>query len=629
VTELTDFVLSTSIPPDVGRITGEDDSHWTITWADGRVTTAKRGSNALRRVRDGSVALVFATDPTGFAAWFAAEPVQAFVAALKDEGGDAKGAAVQGRLVALGLPAAEVKAAWAKHKKALDRHPHVVAGSVRGALRWSAVAQDPLAWIDELPLLDAIKALAGEKVPPVERNRLEARVASAPEPEWQPSETLLGWAVGLRTSPPPTSDAAHIRLDERSLHRVLLKAEEESETHVLGLLARVPSSGKSVSAAFEQLASDQRWELGLEAVAALTETDVDAEREGACAILERVAQATDQVPWELTNACLRLRLGGRPLPAQVDVALEGFLTASLLPLERLRGELGSWEDLPAQGLARGRLELGSFRLRALTAVQGTRHDQVLGKPTTWVGLSIDAVEDLTARQHPLSDTLLAQPDSPGTAVVRAWLKAQPATSGTLGRVLGWSRRLREAVPRQELDLLVLAVRSSDTGVAELLEDPSVPVLRARQAELEEASAQALSSLTRERDELLERLTSLSQQLDWAHERMSGAVTDADRARASELRQAQIDAVRELCQVLDTVYEHDGPSRVVWSAALAKAAGIGVQVVGSVGELVDPEPRRFEVVDPPARGTCTVRRPGYEWISGEEQLVLLRALVSNR
>ena len=84
----------------------------------------------------------------------------------------------------------------------------------------------------------------------------------------------------------------------------------------------------------------------------------------------------------------------------------------------------------------------------------------------------------------------------------------------------------------------------------------------------------------------------------------------------------------LCHVLDVVYEHDDADRVGWAAALQKAAGMGVSSVGSVGDVVDPESRRHEVIDPPVRGQCVVRRPGYEWTSGEETLVVLRALVTN-
>lgn len=626
--DVMEFVLSTSVPPEVGRITRDEGDVWTITWADGRVLNAKRGSNALRRVREGTLAARYAEDPHGFAAWFAADPVEAFVASLKDEGDEAKAAAIQQRLAAFGLSADNVKAAWTKHKKEIDRHPHVITGSGRGLLRWSSVAQDPLAWIDALSLVEAIKALAAPKVSPAEKARLEARVATAPAEEWGPSEALLSWATGLEAAVPSTDQAAYIRLDDKSLQRVLAKAEADHANDVLRLLARLPTSSKTVVAAFEQLDAEAKWELGTEALAALSHEGDAEDVDSACAVLERLAAVSDPVPGQVPALCLRLRLGSGALTARVDGALEAFLTATLVPLERLRGELESWDEIPREGLVRGDLSVGSFRLRVLTALLTTRHEPVLRRPTTWAGLGLDAVEELSQRQHPLVDTLLSDPEAPGTRVARSWLRAQPASAATLGRALAWSKRLREAVPRPELDSLVSGVRSSDDGVRELLEDPALPALRSQLGEQDATSQRALSALARERDEALDRLKGVTDQLEWAHERMSGAVTDADRALAAELRQAQIDAVRALCQVLDVVYEHDNLSRPVWSAAVRKAASLGISVVGEVGQSVDPESRRFEVVDPPARGQCVVRRPGYEWKSGEEEIVILRALVSS-
>lgn len=624
--DLTDFVLSTSVPPEVGRISREDGDQWTVTWLDGRVTSAKRGSNALRRVREDSLALRYAEAPEAFAAWFASDPVEAFVASLKDEAGDAKAAAIQQRLIALGLSGDEVKAAWTKHKKVIDRHPHVVAGAGRGLLRYSAVAQDPLGWIDALPLAEAIKALSAPRMPTEERSRIEARIQASPVEEWGPSEALLGWAAGLTPEVPDAGQASHIRLDDKSLQRVLAKAEADHSSDVLRLLARIPTSSKAVTAAFEQLAPVDRWELGHEALSVLEREAEQENVDSACSVLERLALGPASVPDEVPGQALRIRLGGRDASPRVDRALEAFLTATLVPLETLRGELASWDAVPREGLTRGELVVGSFRLRVLTALLTTKHEPVLGRPTTWAGLGLEAVEDLAQRQHPLVDVLLATDEAPGAQVARSWLRNQPANAATLGRVLAWSRRLRAAVPPPELYGLVAGVRSSDESVRDLIEDPALPAMRVQLQQQTEGSAAKMAKLAHERDEALADLESVGKRLDWAEARLKSTRTESEGHYLAQVRQAQIDAVRALASVLDRVFEADTGGQA-WYAALASAETFGVLRIGQVGEVTDFDGAKHERVGDFGSGLVTVRRPGYEWTSDGERVVLIKAFVT--
>jgi hypothetical protein len=625
VTEAQELVLSTGNPPQVGRVVADVDRELTIRWADGRETRAKAGSASIRRVRPGGVTEMYASAPESFADTFSERPLDVFVAALAESREEAKATELAHRISALGLDENAVKAAWTKAKAKFDKHPHVMKGEARGSYRWSETAQDPLGWIDALTRLQVLKQLTQNKNTDAESERLESRLASLAEDPWSQADSLLAWGAGRLDELTGALDPGEAELDDKSIALVLQRAETDKRQDVLGYLA-LTGRGRSATTALMALDEASRAELAIESLERLTSDDAPRVA-AATGFLDRFSAIPELISPGIVSAALAARLAER---LAVDSAglqvLDRFLEPSRADIDLVRGAIQRRERLSPSILGRGRIEQGSFRLRLLTAVLTTPHEPALSQMTTWQGLGLDQLEDLVDMAHPLTRPLLESAEAPGAVIAASWLRAQSKARVALGRALAWPSPLLAAVPQELLTSLVESSRSEDPLTRELLQDPALPAAEARLLEQEAAFALQLEHAARERDEALAELDSTTKRLQWAEDRLRGTRSEAEGAYLAQMRQAQIDAVRALAGVLDRVFEAD-PGRTVWQAGLTAARGFGVTPLGAVDETVAFDANCHEVVGGAAGSQVVVRRPGYEWNSEDENIVLARALVT--
>jgi hypothetical protein len=625
VTDAQELVLSTGNPPQVGRVVAEADRELTIRWADGRETKAKAGSAAYRRVRPGGVTEMYATAPDHFQEAFSERPLDVFVAALAESRDEAKAADLSHRISSLGLEEAAVKAAWTKVKPKFDKHPHVIKGEARGSYRWSETAQDPLGWIDTLTRLQALKQLTQSKNTEPEAERLDARLASLVDEPWSQADAMLAWGAGRRDDLPGPLDAGEAELDDKSIALILQRAENEHRQDVLTYLA-LTGRGRAANAALMALDEAGRVALAIDAFTRLASDDPSSVA-GATAFLDRFSSLPEHVGPTVVAVALAARLDGGLAVDQAGLdVLDRFLEPSRADIDLLRDTVRAQDRLPPSVLGRGRIARGSFRLRLLTAVLGTQHEPALSVSKTWQGLGLDQLVDLIESAHPLTGPLLDSDGAPGVEIATSWLRRQAQARVAVGGALQWPATLLAAVPQELLASLVERARSEDPLARELLRDPALPAAEARLVEQEAAFALRLEHAARERDEALAELDSVTKRLQWAEDRLRGTRSETEGAYLAQMRQAQIDAVRALAGVLDRVFEAD-QGGTAWRAALEAARGFGVVLLGTVDETVGFDASRHEVVGGATGTQVVVRRPGYAWISKDENIVLVRALVT--
>lgn len=271
--------------------------------------------------------------------------------------------------------------------------------------------------------------------------------------------------------------------------------------------------------------------------------------------------------------------------------------------------------------------LGS-RSRLLWAAMRVDPDSVRS-PATWgTATTVNDLVELSTRSP--DDALLADP----------WVSAQIAgpillaevralsTRRELARALSWPNQLLRMVPAPQLATLVRRASERDPdlrGAVEVLSgSPEIERLRARIFELEREAGDARQEAAEAR--------AAEAHARAAEERSFRRAAAAERQQVSasqgELRQAQIDGIRALVQVLALGARLDGG--ILFSEGLdrlrAEARIVGVSVRGVVGTTDKYDPTEHELLGGERAEMVEIREPGYQFDGPGGPVVLRRAVV---
>lgn len=195
----------------------------------------------------------------------------------------------------------------------------------------------------------------------------------------------------------------------------------------------------------------------------------------------------------------------------------------------------------------------------------------------------------------------------------------------LGKVVA-SRAAIEHLTDAEITTLFRRVAARDGGIARVV---------ATLSDADEAERHRIErdDAMRRQDELSSRLATLQSELEerdsriaQLDERVAGALSEDRGLRASEKRQAQIDALRTLASVGSLVLQSEDESlRTRVDALLARE---GLEPIGRMGQTTAFDPAQHEAPGAQAHpgDQVDVVRVGYIWSTAGESFVLMRALV---
>ena len=115
-------------------------------------------------------------------------------------------------------------------------------------------------------------------------------------------------------------------------------------------------------------------------------------------------------------------------------------------------------------------------------------------------------------------------------------------------------------------------------------------------------------------------------------RLRSGYVEGRTAQEAMQRQAQVRAVRALAAVVSEVEElavAGAGAGVLAERTRALALAFGLVAIGRAGERIPFDATRHEPIGTaPAEGEwVTVVRPGYAWVTGDEELLLQRAQVA--
>jgi hypothetical protein len=291
-------------------------------------------------------------------------------------------------------------------------------------------------------------------------------------------------------------------------------------------------------------------------------------------------------------------------------------------------------ELDLEGLAHLVRDL-PIRLRGgraeLIAALHRRLGDAMATSDWWTGVAFgDLIETGEGILNPVwSDPLVA------SSVVRPIVAATTLAARTrraLAQVIGAPAVIADQVDAEELRIAWDRVGSVDARASSWLgavrRDDSRQRLERDLAEAR-ASVRALSAerdkAAREQTDLAKRIARLESMLQEAHGSTRGMTRH-------EARQHMIDALTPLAELAveaETLAVSGAPADLLVEKVRSAVARHGLQPIGRSGSSVSYQPSIHDVLAAPPRegSAASVLRPGYTWQSANEEVVLMKALVS--
>ena len=297
------------------------------------------------------------------------------------------------------------------------------------------------------------------------------------------------------------------------------------------------------------------------------------------------------------------------------------------------GALGTWDERMLERLSRGcepmPLESGGGRSEILAAVFRTHPDHIANN-RWWTGLTFEVL--LEHGDGSLSNALrservlnrIVQP------LIDAELDRVSTRRGAM-RILGGSALVASCLDNERVLRLLRDVAGSDSRVAgwvDALRERST--LEKAQSELEtviraaesaKAAAEEAKNRFEESEAVVDRLTAQLASASNAHSGM----------REQERRQIQIDVIRSLAQLAALV---EGESKKLEpSALIGRVQGFirraNVRPIGVAGDTASFDPSLHDVPGgrPDDGAPVNVVRSGYKWVTPNEELVVVKAVVT--
>ncbi len=344
-----------------------------------------------------------------------------------------------------------------------------------------------------------------------------------------------------------------------------------------------------------------------------------------------MSRSEEGLPSTVLPELLRCRLETCPVAEGDWVGqLDELLTREGVTVASLRQLLAANEGWDGAACRIGELRRGSLRLLLLTAMLGTPHEAVLEDPRTWNGLDLATAAELIGAGHPVTGMLCERQDSIASRMAMQYLTSTEPTAHALAQVLTWPKPLQRAVPIGSLQAFAQRAKQTDGLLSAVLSEDRTDLEEAFEVAVA-AKDHAEARLRAEEERHRSAVEAALNRAEAAEQRLREVFNTGGDTRRSELRQAQLDVIRVLCGVLDEVFVAERVPRggAAWLAAVEAASSVGIRVIGSADQPATLDPRTYDGIDVPPGGQGIVRRPGYEWASKAEQVVIRRAVLTPR
>lgn len=267
----------------------------------------------------------------------------------------------------------------------------------------------------------------------------------------------------------------------------------------------------------------------------------------------------------------------------------------------------------------------------ILAALGHSNPELVLNPVWWRGLDFEDLEGLNT--SPLGALLSKEPFSSDivSPIVRTEISSLSTRKG-LSKIFGAPAFALEFVSPSDIEAIMQRVAKSDKNAKSWLEVLSrSSLVEELTGELEAAKEVQLAlgkqneSFSRQCEELQKKIELLQAQIDKGR-------NEAGSLSARERRQISIDAYRDLARVAATI---EGEAEKLTPAQLLSKVNAlldrsSITRSTKVGEKVEFDPRlHMSPGGRPENGSLvTVLRSGYQWFDGQEDVVLVEALVSS-
>jgi len=212
-------------------------------------------------------------------------------------------------------------------------------------------------------------------------------------------------------------------------------------------------------------------------------------------------------------------------------------------------------------------------------------------------------------------------------VIRAYIRDADRRLG-IGRILSWPAALFDLVGANEIVGAVRRVATSDPSlghvVVVLAQEDRLGRLEAELNDLRETSTRAVEAADQARSDMQAALRAQ----EAAFVRASEAEQAQLQASTGEIRQAHIDALRAVADVLATLGRLGGSGTAADALqdALTAAARHGVRAIGSSNAVVPYDNSRHECLGPLNSESVLIKEIGFEFDDFDGPVILRRAAV---
>lgn len=460
------------------------------------------------------------------------------------------------------------------------------------------------------------------------------------------NERVLAWALGLREGQAAVTGTELAELPESALKVIAHKCEVEN-AQILTDVIDIRRDSKVARASLDSIDPDKRPLLfsfllkrWYEELAQVQQAKVRELIDGVMPVARRFDQLVTKLDQECRVAALKLSVAlrhqgnlGTDLARIVERSLYGTRTtveqlrsaidASEIPSRRIFDALGG-EDLTTSG----------YRVAVLTAIASRDSANELQEPRAWTGLKVDSLAAIIEHVPRLAEVLLrGGSDSIAAKRISDWSRVA-SDSSVVGTVLEWPPAMLGLVSPSTFQQHLRGARRAHSDLDRLFYDE---LEAQRVAEIEERATRLAieaEASGRRLADALERVDTLTRELDGARSRMREMQNSSTNALTSQLRQARIDTVKTLCRILDDVFvagsSIGAQGGAIWERAVTSANASGIVPIGRHNQAVEFNAEEYEPDDFTASfvaGQSTVvTRPGYKWIDVNDKIVITRALV---
>jgi len=423
------------------------------------------------------------------------------------------------------------------------------------------------------------------------------------------------------------------RLDDDDLQRLMESVQDDDRATVLALLAALPRGADPVDGRLADIDPAALEAVLVAGAKELLDQQQPDRALGAAAVRLLRRAAEKPVPVQTLPAMIRLSAAVADAPTKDALAaLDRVVKIVADHLDSLPTRERDALDLDAVARLAAAVPFtpNGGRAALVTAVARAWPKRVT-EEIWWEGATAAALAEAAA--GPLG-RVTARSDVAECIIAPLLARelSNVTSRGRLAGLMGMPTEFVRQVPPAAVTNAFRRVASGDPVVEDwlrlLAQDDRISQL---EEELERARADA--RLAAERAEQAE---ARHRELSGQFERLEGRLRETHRqsvsVRAAQERQVKIDAVRSLAglaaEIEELVSGKAGPDVVV-ERVRALASDQALEPIGEVGAeaAFDREVHEPLVGAPQDGQTVTVLRPGYRWRSGDEDLVLFRALVS--